>query len=56
MNKWIVNPRLRLQSLSLEARRMEYKMPHIERKFYTFEANHTTDPSMLVLQFVGRCI
>jgi hypothetical protein len=56
MNKWIVNPSLRLQSLSLEARRVEDKLPHIERKFYTFEANDTTEPSRLVVQFVGRCV
>jgi hypothetical protein len=56
INKWIVNPSLRLQSLSLEARRMEDKLPHIERKFYTFEANDTTEPSRLVVQFVGRCV
>jgi hypothetical protein len=29
MNKWIVNPSLRLQSISLESRRVEYKLPHI---------------------------
>ena len=56
MNKWIVNPRLRLHSLSLEARRVEDKLPHIERKFYTFEENDTTEPSRTVVQFVSRCI
>jgi hypothetical protein len=56
MNKWIVNPILRLQSLSVEAMRVEDKLPHIERNFYTFEANDTTEPSRLVVQFVGRCI
>jgi hypothetical protein len=56
INKWIVNPSLRLQSLSLEASKMEDKLPHIERKFYTFEANDTTEPSRLVVQFVSRCV
>jgi hypothetical protein len=56
INKWIVNPIFRLHSLSLEARRMEYKLPHIENKFYTFEINDTKDPSRLVVQFVGRCV
>ena len=56
MNKWIVNPSLRLQCLSLEYRRVEDKLPHIERKFYTIEANDTIEPSRLVVQFVGRCV
>jgi hypothetical protein len=49
INKWIVNASLRLQSISLEARRMEDRLPHIENKLYTFEANDTTDPSRLVV-------
>jgi hypothetical protein len=56
INKWIVNPGLQIQSLSLEAGKMEDRMPHIEKILYTFEANDTTDPSRLVVQFVGRCI
>jgi hypothetical protein len=56
INKWIVNPSLQLQSISLEARRMEDRLPHIEKKLYTFEANDTTEPSRLVVQFVGRCV
>jgi hypothetical protein len=56
INKWIVNPSLRLQSLSLEASRMEDKLPHIENKFYTFEANDTIEPSRLVVQFVSKCV
>jgi hypothetical protein len=56
INKWIVNPSLRLQSITLEARRMEDRLPHIENKLYTFEANNTTEPSRLVVQLVGRCV
>jgi hypothetical protein len=56
INKWIVNPSLRLQSISLESRRMEDRLPHIENKLYTFEANDTTEPSRLVVQLVGRCV
>ena len=42
INKWIVNPSLQLQSISLEARRMEDRLPPIEEKLYTFQANDTT--------------
>jgi hypothetical protein len=56
INKWIVNPSLRLQAISSEARKMQDKLPHIEKKLYTFEAKDTTEPSRLVVQFVGRCV
>jgi len=56
INKWIVNPSLRIESIYLEARRMEDRLPHIEKKLYTFEANDTTEPSRLVVQFVGKCV
>ena len=42
INKWIVNPSLQLQATSLEARRIQDKLPHIEKKLYIFEANETT--------------
>jgi hypothetical protein len=56
INKWIVNPSLQLQSISSEDRRMEDRLPHLEKKLYTFEANDTTEPSRLVVQFVGKCV
>ena len=56
INKWIVNPSLWIQSISIEARRMEDRIPHIENKLYTFEANNTTEPSRLVVQLVGKCV
>jgi hypothetical protein len=56
INKWIVNPSLRLQAISSEARKMQDKLPHIEKKIYTFEAKDTTEPSRLVVQFIGRCV
>jgi hypothetical protein len=56
INKWIVNPNLQPQSITLESRRMEDRLTHIEKKLYTFEANNTTDPSRMVVQLVGRCV
>jgi len=56
INKWIVNPNLHLQDTSLEARRIHDKLPHIEKKLYIFEANETTEPSVLVVQLVSKCI
>jgi hypothetical protein len=56
INQWIVHPSLRLQTLSQEARRMEDRLPHIEKRLYTLEENDTTEPSRLVVHFVGRCV
>jgi hypothetical protein len=35
---------------------MEDRLSHIENNLYTFEANDTTEPSRLVVQFVGRYV
>jgi hypothetical protein len=35
---------------------MEDRLSHIEKTLYTFEVNDTTEPSRLVVQFVGRCV
>jgi hypothetical protein len=49
VNKWIVNPSLQLQVVSLEARKIQDRLPHIEKKLYIFEENETTEPSRLVV-------
>jgi hypothetical protein len=56
INKWIVNPNLQLHAISLEAKKTQDRLPHIEKKLYIFEANETTDPSRLLMQLVSRCI
>ena len=56
INKWIVKPSIQLQSVSSEDKRMEYRLTHLEKKLYTFEANDTTEPSILVVQFVGKYV
>jgi hypothetical protein len=56
INKWIVNPNLWLQAIFSKAKIMQDKLSHIGNKLYTFEANDTTKPSRLVVQFVGRCV
>jgi hypothetical protein len=56
INKWIVNPSLQLEYLSLEARRMEDMLPYIENRSYTFEENDIAGPSRLVVQLVSKCM
>jgi hypothetical protein len=47
---------LQLQSIISEDRQIEERLPQLEKKLYTFEANNQTEPSRLVAQFVERCI
>jgi hypothetical protein len=56
INKWIVDPSLQLQATSLGAKKIQDRLPHIEKKLYIFEANEATKPSGLVVQLVSRCI
>jgi hypothetical protein len=56
INKWIVNPSLQLQVISQGAKRIQEKMPWVERKLYTFEANEATEPSGLVVKLVSKRI
>jgi len=51
-----VKTNLQLHSIILEDRQIEEKLPQLEKKLYTFEANNLTKPSRLVAQLVGRCI
>jgi hypothetical protein len=56
IDMWLVKPSLQLESIVLEDRRMEGKLPHLEKKLYMFEANDLTDPFRLVVHFVGMCV
>jgi hypothetical protein len=35
---------------------MEDRLPYIEKRSYTFEANDIAEPSKLVVQLVSRCV
>jgi hypothetical protein len=56
IDRWLVKPILQLQFIVLEDRRMEDRLPHLENKLYMFEANDSTEPSKLVVQYVGMCV
>jgi hypothetical protein len=56
INKWIVDPSLQLQATSLGAKKIQERLPQVEKKLYIFEANEATEPSGLVVQLVSRCI
>jgi hypothetical protein len=35
---------------------MEDRLPHLEKKFHILEAKDVTKPSILITQFVSRCV
>jgi hypothetical protein len=55
INKWLVNPSSQFQALAQEVKRIQERLPQVERKLYTFEVNETIEPSKLVVEFLDRC-
>jgi hypothetical protein len=55
INKWLVNPSSQSQAITQEVKRIQGKLPQVERKLYTFEVNETIEPSRLVVEFLNRC-
>jgi hypothetical protein len=45
MDKWLVKPNLQLQSVKFEDKRIEDRLPKIQRKLYLFEAKDVSEPS-----------
>jgi hypothetical protein len=56
IDRWLVKPNPQLHAMTLEDKRMEDKLPQLEKKWYIFEAKDVIEPSKLVAQFVGRCV
>jgi hypothetical protein len=55
INKWLVNPSSQFQALAQEVKRIQERLPQVERKLYTFEVNEMIEPSKLVVEFLDRC-
>jgi hypothetical protein len=55
INKWLVNPILQLQATTQEVKRIQERLPQVERKLFTFEVNETIEPSRLVVELLNRC-
>jgi hypothetical protein len=55
INKWLVNPSSQFQALAQEVKRIQERLPHVERKLFTFEVNETIEPSRLVVELLDRC-
>ena len=56
IDRWLVKPNLKLQSMTSEDKRIEDRLPQLQKKFYLFEAKDVTEPSRLLVQFLSRCV
>jgi hypothetical protein len=54
IDKWLVKPILQLQATTQEVKRIQERLPQVERKLYTFEVNETIEPSRLVVEFLDK--
>jgi len=54
--RWLVKPNLQLQSMISEDKRIEDRLPQLQKKLYLFEAKDVTKTSRLVVQFLSRCV
>jgi hypothetical protein len=55
INKWLVNPSSQFQATTQEVKRIQEKLPQVERKLFTFEVNETIEPSRFVVELLDRC-
>jgi hypothetical protein len=55
INKWLVNPSSQSQAITQEVKKIQGKLPQVERKLYTFEVNETIEQFWLVVEFLNRC-
>jgi hypothetical protein len=56
MDIWLVKPNLQLQSTNFEGKRIEDRLPKLQRKLYVFEAKDVTEPSRILVQFLSSCV
>jgi hypothetical protein len=55
INKWLVSPSSQLQATAQEIKRIQEKLPQVERRLFTFEVNETIEPSKFVVELLNRC-
>jgi hypothetical protein len=51
-----VKPNLQFQSTKFEDKRIEDRLPKIQRKLYLFEAKDASKPSQRLMQFIRRFV
>jgi hypothetical protein len=56
IDKWLIKPNLRLQWMKCEKEKIEDRLSKIQRKMYVFEAKDAIETSIILVQFLERCV
>ena len=56
IDKWIVMPNLKLQTIKFTRKIIEDCMLELQRKFFLFEAKDISEAPRVLVQFLGKCI
>jgi hypothetical protein len=56
IDRWLVKPNLKLQSVKFADKEIEDRFPKIQRKFYLFEAKDIPEPPRFFVHFLEKCI
>jgi hypothetical protein len=56
IDKWIVMPNLKLQTIKFTRKIIEDRLPELQRKFFLFEAKDIPEAPRVLVQFLGKCI
>jgi hypothetical protein len=56
IDKWIVMPNLKLQTIKFTRKIIEDHLPELQRRFFLFEAKDIPKDPRVLVQFLGKCI
>jgi hypothetical protein len=56
INKWMVTSSLRLKTVKFTERMIESRLPELQRKFFSFEANEIPEAPRILVNFLGKCV
>jgi hypothetical protein len=56
IDKWIVMPNLKLQTIKFTRKIIEDRLPELQKKFFIFEAKDIPEAPRVLVKFLGKCI
>jgi chromosome segregation ATPase len=56
INKWMVNSSLKLKTVKFTESMIESRLPELQRRFFSFEANEIPEAPRILVNFLGKCV
>jgi hypothetical protein len=56
INKWMVTSSLKLKTVKFTERMIESRLPELQRRFFSFEANEIPEAPRILVNFLGKCV